>query len=333
MGHPPTRAQVTLFYNGGKSKYRVEKSLAPGEHIWLNLGELLHDQLPDSDGATIPPDVMFGSYELRDLGHPVIGQLYEGKLVVDKTYGHASYGCNHCCGYSQSQLSPTPLGGPPGIDNTDTYQSYSVCNARWEDFDEAFNPSSTNNGIATLNAALNLHTVAAGNATASAKNTLPFQANRTSNCVNTPMPGPQPVTVQVPTASRITETLSSHSVNASNFPTCTGNQAGWYRQVQKIVTDQSGTDIVLYLQNLDETINIGTPNQLNITGVQQGTALTDGSGHFNDTFFVCSSQCPGSGQTNASQTISDILPNGAGPYDLSPNSLVYKCTGITVNGQ
>lgn len=332
-GTEPTQAQVTLFYNSGQSKYRVEQRLVPGQQMWLNLGDLLRSQVPDSDGKTISPEAMFGSYELRDLGHPVLGLLYEGKLIVDKTYGHASYGCNHCCGYSQSQLSPNPFGGPPGIDNTDTYQSYSVCNARWEDFDEAFNPSSTNTGVATLNAGLNLHTVAAGGATASAKNDLPFQANRVSNCVDTNMPGNQPVTVQRPTASRITQTLSSHSVNASNFPTCTGNQAGWYRQVQKIVTDQNGADIVLNLQNLDETVTIGTPNQLNVGGVQQGTALTDSNGDFDDTFFVCSSQCPGSGQTDASQAISDILPNGSGPYNLSPNSLVYKCTGITVNGQ
>jgi hypothetical protein len=138
---------------------------------------------------------------------------------------------------------------------------------------------------------------------------------------------------QVPTASRITETLSSYAINASNFSKCASGQAGWYREVQKIVTDQNGTDIVLYLQNLDEKITIGTPNQLNITGTQTGTALTDSNGEFDDTFFVCSSQCPGSGQTDASQTISDILPDGSGPYSLSPNSLVYKCSNITVNGQ
>ena len=103
--------------------------------------------------------------------------------------------------------------------------------------------------------------------------------------------------------------------------------------MQKIVTDQNGADIVLYLQNLDEKITIGTPNQLNITGTQTGTALTDSNGEFDDTFFACSLQCPGSGQTDASQTISDILPDGSGPYSLSPNSLVYKCSNITVNGQ
>lgn len=149
----------------------------------------------------------------------------------------------------------------------------------------------------------------------------------------TPGPNQSQCGAQVPTASRITQTLSSHSVNSSNFSKCSSGQAGWYSEVQKIVTDQNGADIVLYLQDLVEKITIGTPNQLNITGVQTGTAVTDSNGEFDDTFFVCSSRCPGSGQTDASQTISDTLPDGSGPYNLSPNSLVYKCSGITVNGQ
>jgi hypothetical protein len=63
-GTEPTCAQITLFFNRGQSKYRVEKLLSPGEQLWLNLGELLRNQVPDSDGKTIP-DTMFGSYELR----------------------------------------------------------------------------------------------------------------------------------------------------------------------------------------------------------------------------------------------------------------------------
>jgi hypothetical protein len=140
------------------------------------------------------------------------------------------------------------------------------------------------------------------------------------------------VTVQVPTASKITQTLSSHSISKGSSP-CGAGQGGWTRQVQKIVTDQNGSNIVLGGQNLSEVVTIGTPNNLGINGTQTGTAVTNASGNFNDTFFVCSAACPGSsGQTNATQKISDTLPSGSGPYNLSPNTLIYKCTGITVNG-
>jgi hypothetical protein len=83
-GAEPTTAEVTLFYNGGKSKYRTEKMLAPGQQLWLDVSHLIHDQVADSDGNTVPPDTMSGSYELRDLDHGYVGQLYEGKLVIDK---------------------------------------------------------------------------------------------------------------------------------------------------------------------------------------------------------------------------------------------------------
>jgi hypothetical protein len=194
-GTEPTRAQVTLFYNGGQSKYRVERLLSPGQQIWLNVGELLRNQVPDSDGKTIPPDVMSGSYELRDLDHEVLGFLYEGKLVVDKTYGHASYGCGHCCGYNSAKLSPTPFAGPPNINNQDTYQALNACTGQYEDFDYAFSPASTNTAVATLNGNLLLHTVGAGGATTSAENTVAYGKSETGQCPNVKMPGRQGVTV------------------------------------------------------------------------------------------------------------------------------------------
>jgi hypothetical protein len=197
-GTEDTRAQVTLFYNGGQGKYRLEQRLSPGQQIWLNLAELVRNQIPDSDGKTIPPDVMFGSYELRDLDHHAQGLLYEGKVVVDKTYGHASYGCAHCCGFSSAQVSPLPFSGPPGINNTDTYQAFGVCQSSWEDFDFATNWQSSNTAVATL-PSYTLHTVAVGTARGSARNTLAYQQYVGYPCPNEPMVGQQPVQVSYPT--------------------------------------------------------------------------------------------------------------------------------------
>jgi hypothetical protein len=35
--------------------------------------------------------------------------LYEGKVVTDKTYGHATYGCMICCGYRGVSFNPDPV--------------------------------------------------------------------------------------------------------------------------------------------------------------------------------------------------------------------------------
>ncbi len=166
-GTEPTAAEVTLFYNGGKSKYRIEKILSPGQQLWIDLGHVVHDQVPDSDGNPLPLDTMSGSYELRDLDHATVGQLYEGKLVIDKTYGHAAYGCGSCCGYSGVVFDPTTFGAPPGIDNSDFIHANDTCSGTVDDVTgSAYNWGSNNTSVATLPDST-LHTVAVGTATGS----------------------------------------------------------------------------------------------------------------------------------------------------------------------
>jgi len=168
-GPEPTSAQVTLFYNGGKSKYRMEKMLLPGQLLWLDVGRLVHDQVPDSDGHTLPPDTMTGSYELQDLDHGFVGQLYEGKLVIDKTFGHAAYGCGSCCGYDGTQFNPDPFSGPVNIDGGETIDANDTCIGGIVDITgDANDWGSSNTAVATL-ANAKLHTVAVGTATGSAE--------------------------------------------------------------------------------------------------------------------------------------------------------------------
>jgi hypothetical protein len=51
-----------------------------------------------------------GSYEIQDLTDRGIGNLYEGKVILDKTYGHAAYGCATCCGYEGPGMYWDPFG-------------------------------------------------------------------------------------------------------------------------------------------------------------------------------------------------------------------------------
>jgi len=59
-GLEPARAQLTFYYHGGQDKYQVEQTLAPDQQMWLDLGQLIRDQVPGKDGKTIPPDVTSG---------------------------------------------------------------------------------------------------------------------------------------------------------------------------------------------------------------------------------------------------------------------------------
>ena len=84
-GDKPVHAELTILYNHGTEHYRLKQSLAPDEQMLLDFGKLIHDQIADSDGHTLPPDLMMGTYRIKDLSDPGRGSLYEGKITVEKT--------------------------------------------------------------------------------------------------------------------------------------------------------------------------------------------------------------------------------------------------------
>ena len=204
--------------------------LAPGEQLWMDVAQLIRGQVPDSDGNTMPPDTMTGSYELRDLDHATVGLLYEGKLIIDKTYGHASYGCAICCGYLSASLTPDPFYGPVGIDNPDIFQAEEQCGGYWDDVTgSAYSWNSSNTAVATL-PTRTLHTVAVGSATGGALNLL--QASHPAPRCPQQLFGPQqPVTVS-PTIDSISPpqslvgTAVSVTINGTGFSQGDSIQAG-----------------------------------------------------------------------------------------------------------
>jgi len=80
--------------------------------MWLNLADLIHHSVPDRKGNALPADVTSGTYDLEDLEPGLGGNLIEGKVALDKTWGHLTYGCLTCCGYSTPylMLDPTLVG-------------------------------------------------------------------------------------------------------------------------------------------------------------------------------------------------------------------------------
>ncbi len=41
--------------------------------MWIDVGKLIREQVPDKNGKTPPSDLTIGSYELRDLANKAIG--------------------------------------------------------------------------------------------------------------------------------------------------------------------------------------------------------------------------------------------------------------------
>jgi hypothetical protein len=317
-GPESTAAQVTLFYNGGKSRYRLEKMLSPGQQLWVDVGELIREQVADSDGHTLPADTMTGSYELRDLDHATVGHLYEGKLVIDKTYGHASYGCGSCCGYDGVVFDPITFGGPPGIDNADFIHANDTCAGDVEDVTgSAYGWGSTDTAVATLPNST-LHTVAVGTATGNAAVQLEWA--HPPKCPTQTFPPQQSVTVATPYQ---VEPIATDSQGVAD---CPAGSSGWIRNVTNQVQYSNGSAFAFAGLTAADILTIGSRHDLG-SGTATGSETTTGDGSFPDTYSVCSTACPSTGETDALQSWS---LNGS-PLPRS-NNVVYKCSSISIDG-
>ena len=142
-------------------------------------------------------------------------------------------------------------------------------------------------------------------------------------------------TSQIPTDSRIVNTIYSYAINSSTTPQCPSGTSGWFRVVTKIVTDQAGWDIHIDGQQLTDSVRF-LRNDLQVPSPATAFAVTQGGGYFYDTYKICSPYCPrgSTGETDAIQQIFDILPPPyiGTQYDLNYVTLSYKCSGITANG-
>lgn len=101
------KARLTFFYADGAKQYRMEQTIAPDDQMWVDMGTLIRNHIPDVQGNILPSDLTMGAYQLRDLDDTPRASLYEGKVVTDKTYGHATYGCMVCCGYRAAAFVPS----------------------------------------------------------------------------------------------------------------------------------------------------------------------------------------------------------------------------------
>ncbi|HKI26418.1 MAG TPA: IPT/TIG domain-containing protein [Candidatus Sulfotelmatobacter sp.] len=168
-GNQPVHAELTILYNHGTERYRLEKELAPDETMLHDFGKLIRDQIADSDGHTLPPDLTMGAYRIKDLSDPGRGSLYEGKVIVEKTYGHAHYGCALCCGiapYSVSMLY-NPLAVGVGSSFGQTVQAPNSCDPNEIEniTGDLPNWGTGNSAIATVNPAAKVNGIKAGTTT------------------------------------------------------------------------------------------------------------------------------------------------------------------------
>jgi hypothetical protein len=126
-GSKPVEARLTFFYAGGTKRYQMERTIAPDDQMWVNVGDLIRNSVPDKNGNTLPADLTTGAYQLLDLADAPAPALYEGKVVTDKTFGHATYGCMVCCGYRAVDFNVDPVATLLGATTDFTAIGYNAC--------------------------------------------------------------------------------------------------------------------------------------------------------------------------------------------------------------
>ncbi|HEY6770655.1 MAG TPA: hypothetical protein VI386_38415 [Candidatus Sulfotelmatobacter sp.] len=198
-GSRPTDALLTIHYDNGRQKYEVQQTIAAGDQMWLNLAELIRNRVPDRKGRTLPADLTEGTYELEDLNPGLGGNLIEGKVSLDKTWGHLAYGCIQCCGYSP-YLSPDTLG--LGVGGNGTIGAYGENNCTGVDgynLGSYFNQPNavwwSGNSATAAITKFNGHGVAAGSTNGFATATIPSDDGNPKVCPQTKQEGDNNVAV------------------------------------------------------------------------------------------------------------------------------------------
>jgi hypothetical protein len=245
-GTKPTRAALTLFYNHGTEKYDLEQTLQPDEQMWIDVGKLIREQVPDKNGNVLPAGLSSGSYEFRDLNDHLAGTLFEGKVIYEKTYGHVTYGCMTCCDYTTPRLTfnplPIPFQGtaPNGVWATD-------CNGIDQDVSNSFDGSWTtgNTAIATVDFSGN-HT-GAGVGSTSSYVYGPLMTQHGRICYNTDQHGTGVANVKKPGFLQV---MSSSTASA-----CSGNSCE--AQIQYQVLDTNVTNMNVPGMTVKEYTTVG----------------------------------------------------------------------------
>ena len=182
-GAQPTQAAFTIFYNQGTQNYQLEQTLQPGAQMWMDIGKLIRENVPDKNGKTLPSDLASGSYEVRDLTNKAVGTLFEGKVIYDKTYGHVTYGCGGCCG-GDPPIIPwyDPISVLITAEQDNGVWAWYSCENQYDDVSSTFyyNWSSGSTSIATVDTYGTVTGVSAGSTTADTNGHL--QSNGPRSC-------------------------------------------------------------------------------------------------------------------------------------------------------
>ena len=299
-GNTASKAQITFYFNSGQGKYQIEQTLVPDEQAWLDVGKLIRNQVPDVNGATMPLTEMSGGYELKSLTDKPTDGLFEGKLVVDKTYGYAVHGCLQCCPeYSRFYLVQDPLNLTTGGSSTQTVWGHDACTLQNVQLSGS-NWDTGNHQIATANASSGLITAVGAGSTTNFTSVVVSAPNPKGYCGWTTEKPTGTLNVQVPTSLKV---ISYPTISLTSAG-CLATDYGMAIAITYQVLDQNNLPLQSSNMEPQEKIlndvfngnNFGNPypNWVDIYNANYpgSTKYTNTSGQFLDAPFAACANVP-----------------------------------------
>jgi hypothetical protein len=290
--------------------------------MWIDVGKLIREHVPDKNGNVLPANLTSGPYELRDLTNKGIGHLFEGKIVYDKTYGHVTYGCGSCCGYNAPYFWYNPLEIPPGGVAGNGVYAYDACSSSVDDLSDLYwgTWTTANQSIATVDYYA-YHTGVAVGATTSAAHAS-IQRNFRPTCpVDPTAPGGND-NVQKPTYF-----FSPSAVHVATPPVCVQEGAtGYFLDVSYYVADSTSARVSQ--SGMAPGENLGDGTGWHDAFATPPTTRSDGS--FDDTPNGSCYVTPGH-FCAAAASQSFRLTNGSTVFSIATNTTRRTCTdGISI---
>jgi hypothetical protein len=338
-GNRATKALLTLHFDDGKKNYEIQQTIQPGDQMWLNFADLIHLSVPDRKGNTLPTDVTWGTYDLEDLDPGLGGNLIEGKVALDKTFGHLTYGCLTCCGKTP-YLSPDPVNViVSGFGNISTLGTDNCSAKTGISLSNYFNYNGTwwsdNTSIAQVTA-YKAHGMAPGMANGYAKANVPSGDGPypKSPCPDPPQQAAAPVPVHVPTSLKVVKATILQTGNTGDHG-CLLGYYGIQIDVLYQVLDQDGVVIADATMTPQEHVVLwdGTikDGPIGPTNISTTSATTRADGTFDDAPVGACKAVPFTTALTTSQDIK-ILTSSGSTYTVRHNDYKFTSTNLTNHG-
>jgi hypothetical protein len=335
---------LTFYFSGGS--YLLTIHLAPGESKMFNVSDILMMSRRSSNESQrgIPAAIthgsaqMFGEYE----GKPSTGVVV-GIAIFNVHNATCGTTCPTCAGYT-GVYHVTPASDTVLLGTNATYTAYAQRqNGAMANVTAGaeYGPTSWTvlSGSVTYSSQGSYSTNGGGTFSIYAQTQLIDYPADCPEGQHTPCPfsvwgGGAYGYVQVPTATRTVSDVFSVAISpttTSPYRQCPANHYGWDRLVHKLVTDQEGGDITVAGMYMTETVTINTGQDgLGLGSISSANVYTGTGGDFEDELWMCTTLCPGSGETDATQHPGDLA--NARQYTLTNNAFRYTCSGNYING-